>query len=197
MAANASNNSESSATGESELESVQGDDVEKTDRLLAQLGLSHHGNWDDGVVFYARLVGLPHVRDDVDNLWLIKVYFGLILSQLVIAEVKSVLVEYKDCFTLSYADLERTPYMKFAINLRGGSRLVRCGHQRRFVPKELAFMREKIDALSKSGLVEKWEGEVEWLSEVTLPPKKNSDLRICYTFVALNRAMLPDPFPLR
>ena len=61
---------------------------------------------------------------------------------------------------------------------------------------ELEFMKNQLEAWESAGLILKWEKDVEWLSSVTFPPKKGGDLRFCCTYVALNKATVPDSYPL-
>ena len=178
--------------------SDEGDADDVLQGLLAQLGMGSDGEppFEKECATVARMAGLPRIMDDLDNEWLEAVHIGPTLSPPVVTEIRELLVEYKDCFALSYADLEKTPGVTFHIKLKEGAIPVHCGNQWRFAPLELDFMKSQLEALETAGLIMKWENDVEWLSFVTFPPKKGGDLRFCCTYVALNKATVPDSYPL-
>ena len=57
-------------------------------------------------------------------------------------------------------------------------------------------MKNQLEALESARLIMKREKDVEWLSSVTFPPKKGGDLRSYYTYIALNKAIVPDSYSL-
>ena len=89
-----------------------------------------------------------------------------------VTEICELLVEYKDCFTLSFVDLEKSPRVTFHIKLKEGATPVHWGTQRRFTPMELDFMKDQLETLESARLIVKWEKDVEWLSSITFLPKK-------------------------
>ena len=70
-------------------------------------------------------------------------------------EVRSLCMEFKDCFAKAFSDLEPTPLTDFHIELKPEARPVCCRRPRRFAPKELKFMKEQLSALENSGLLSK------------------------------------------
>ena len=107
--------------------------------LLAQFGLGSDSEPSDEecTVVPARWASLPRIRDDIGNQWLEEVNIGPIISESGVSHIRELLVSYKDCFALSFADMEKTPAMTFRIQLKEGAVPVHCGAQRRFAPKEL------------------------------------------------------------
>ena len=57
-------------------------------------------------------------------------------------------------------------------------------------------MENQLEALESARLIMKCEKDVEWLSSVTFLPKQGGDLRFCCTYITLNKATVPDSYPL-
>ena len=85
--------------------------------LLAQFDLESDSDsfFEEDCTAPARLASLPRIMDDVENEWLEQVHLGPTLSPAVVREVRNLLVQYKDCFAVSYLDLERTLAATFHI----------------------------------------------------------------------------------
>ena len=63
----------------------------------------------------ARMAGMPRIMEDLEDKWIEEVHVGPSLELNTVNEIWGVLREHKDCFALSFADLERTPYTVFKI----------------------------------------------------------------------------------
>ena len=79
------------------------------------MGSDSEPPFEEDCTTVARMAGLPRIRDDVDNEWLEAVHIGPTLAPPVVEKIRKLLVEYKDCFALSFADLEKTPGVTFKI----------------------------------------------------------------------------------
>lgn len=84
-----------------------------------------------------RLASLPRIMDDVDITLLEAIHVGPTISSPVVKAIRELLVEHKDYFAVSFADLERPPEMKFRIRFKDGSTSLNCGNQRRFSPQRV------------------------------------------------------------
>lgn len=145
------NSSEGTKTSSNE----DGDAEEALQGLLAQFGLeSDSGTLDDeNKPIVARLANLPRIKDDLDKEWLEEIHFCPTILTFAVSEIQDLLVSYRDCFALSFVDLERTPIATFHTQLKEDAVPVYCGAQRRFAPKELNFMKEQLEMLESVGFI--------------------------------------------
>ena len=95
--------------------------------------------------------------------------------------------------------MEATPLAKFSIQLQPGARPTKCGHLRRFSPKEKAFLDQQLDMLERAGFI-RYLQYSDWLAPIVIAPKRGpcpgDDLRFCVGYTALNAATLTDHYPL-
>ena len=103
--------------------------------------------------------------DNDTNEWLEEIHFGPELEPKTAAEVRALCIEYKYCFAKSFLDLEVTPLTKFHIDLKPNPKMFCCGRPWRFDPRELNFMMQELNMLTRAGLIPKWEEDCEWILE--------------------------------
>ena len=175
------------------------DAAESLDEILAQYGVEFDDDYfEDDCASFVRSARVlpPKIMEDTDESWVDEINIGPELPKKISDEVRSLCLEFKDCFARSFLHLEHTLVTTFKIQLKPGTTPMSCGCPRRFALLELRFMKEELELLEGAGVINRCEHDTEWLSGVTFPPQKYGNLRFCCTYVALNSRTIPKKYPL-
>ena len=110
------------------------------------------------------------------------------------AELKQILMQYKDIFAWDYSDMKGIDptFYQHRINLKKDA--VPVIQQRyRMIPNFAKQVKDEIDKLLQVGFI-KPVHEVTWLSPIVIVPTKNGKIRVCVNYRKLNAATITDLF---
>ena len=175
------------------------DAAESLDEILAQYGVELDDDYfEHDCASFTRSAGVlpPKIVEDADESWVDEINIVPKLPLKTSEEVRSLYLEFKDCFVRSFLDLEQNSVTTFKIELKQGTKPVTCNRPRLFKPLELRFMKEQMELLEGAGLINTCKKDTEWLSGVALPPEKDGTARFCCTYVPLNSRTIPNKYPL-
>ncbi|TXG60521.1 hypothetical protein EZV62_015094 [Acer yangbiense] len=124
------------------------------------------------------------------------VKIGARLTERVKRDVTNLLKEYKDIFAWSHEDMPGIERSVISHNLAVNEKCKPVVQKRRsFNPERSVAIKEEVTKLFAVGSIREVKYP-EWVANVVLVKKKNSQWRMCVDFTDLNKACPKDSFPL-
>jgi hypothetical protein len=129
---------------------------------------------------------LPVTHDEAKEKEILsKVQFGPTLSPSEREEMQCLVKAYMSLFVTKYVDLPTITIEEHKIELVEGARPVRC-KQQRLSPQQADILKRELDQLLAGRFIEPVDN-AQWISPVTIVPKKNGKWRVCVNYKALNK----------